>query len=102
LIFRFALEFKGAETPAGRDLDDLWHRSAGFRHVFRVITLVWGAAFLAAAAANVVIIESTSASVAKSISTTMPYVVVGIVLAWMVPYSLRAKRRGARRAAEQG
>ena len=41
LIFRFALEFMGADTPRGRDFDGLW-RYPGFRHVFRLFTVVWG------------------------------------------------------------
>ena len=40
LMFRFALEFMGADTPKGRDFADRW-RYAGFRHTFQVITAVW-------------------------------------------------------------
>lgn len=99
LMFRFALEFRGAETPSGRDFADLW-RHAGFRHVFRVITAVWGIAWLAEAAARVIIVESTSTGAAFSISKIMPYAVAGILVAWMTAYSLRAKRRGEHLAAE--
>lgn len=49
LMFRFALEFIGPATPKGRDFDDRW-RYAGFRRTFRVITAVWGVAYLAEAA----------------------------------------------------
>ncbi|MGI8413062.1 MAG: VC0807 family protein [Solirubrobacteraceae bacterium] len=101
LMFRFALQGKGAETSAGRDFAELWHHSAGFRHVFRVITAVWGIAYLAEAAARVIIVESTSTGTAFTISKVMPYVVAGIVVAWMIPYSLRAKRRGERLRAAQ-
>ena len=41
LIFRFALEFMGADTPRGRDFEGLW-RYEGFRHAFRLFTVVWG------------------------------------------------------------
>src|SRR5271169_2443268 len=41
LIFRFALEFMGGDTPRGRDFDGLW-RYHGFRHAFRLFTVVWG------------------------------------------------------------
>src|ERR1700742_1965520 len=59
LIFRFALEFIGADTPRGRGLATQW-QYPGFRHVFRLFTLVWGAAYLAEAAVRVVIIELAS------------------------------------------
>ena len=50
LIFRFALEFMGADTPRGRDFEGLW-RYEGFRHAFRLFTVVWGVVYLAEAAA---------------------------------------------------
>jgi len=46
LIFRFALEFMGPDTPRGRDFDGLW-RYPGFRHAFWLFTVVWGVAYLA-------------------------------------------------------
>lgn len=98
LMFRFALEFKGAETPGGRDFDARW-RYAGFRRTFRVITAVWGIAYLAEAAARVYIVETTSTGAALSISKVMPYAVAAILVAWMTVYGLRAKRRGERLAA---
>lgn len=99
LMFRFALEFKGAETPDGRDFADRW-RYAGFRHVFRVMTAVWGIAYLAEAVARVIIVESTSTGTAFDISKIMPYAIAAILVAWMTSYGLRAKRRGERLAAQ--
>ncbi|MDQ2894400.1 MAG: DUF2207 domain-containing protein [Actinomycetota bacterium] len=99
LIFRFALEFTGPDTPKGRDFADRW-RYSGFRRTFRVITAVWGIAYLAEAAARVIIIESTSTGTAYGISKLLPYAVAGIVVAWMIPYGMRAKRKGERRGAE--
>lgn len=90
LMYRFALESKGAGTPAGLDFEERWHRYPGFRHVFRVITVVWGVAFLAEA--HVAIAEASSTSTAVAVTNALPFVVAGVVLAWMIPYSLRAKR----------
>ena len=39
LIFRFALEFMGADTPRGRDFGSLW-QYPGFRHAFWLFTVV--------------------------------------------------------------
>lgn len=95
LMFRFAVEFIGPETPRGREFADRW-RHAGFRHTFRVITAVWGAAYLAEAAARIIIVETTSTGEALSISKVLPYVVAGLLVAWMTAYGRRAKRRGER------
>jgi hypothetical protein len=95
LIFRFALEFKGPDTPKGREFADLW-RYAGFRHPFRVITAVWGVAYLAEAAARIVIVQTTSTGIALSISKAMPFAVTGLLVGWMALYGQRAKRKGER------
>lgn len=95
LIFRFALEFKGADTPKGREFAALW-RVAGFRRPFRVITVVWGLAYIAEAAARIVIVETTSTGTALVISKTMPFAVTGLLVGWMALYGQRAKRRGER------
>jgi hypothetical protein len=101
LIFRFALEFIGADTPKGRDFVAKW-QYPGFRHVFRLFTLVWGAAYLAEAAVRVVIIEVTQAGTALLVSKIMPYAVAALLIGWTNVYGLRAKRRGERLAAAQG
>jgi hypothetical protein len=98
LIFRFALEFMGADTPKGRDFDDRW-RYPGFRHAFRVITVVWGVAYLAEAAARVVIVETTSAGTALAVSKLMPYAVAAVIVAWMIAYGRHARRAGERAGA---
>ena len=95
LIFRFALEFKGADTPKGREFADLW-RFDGFRHPFRVITTVWGVAYLAEAAARIVIVETTTTGTALVLSKAMPFAVTGLLVGWMALYGQRAKRRGER------
>jgi len=99
LIFRFALEFMGADTPRGREFDGQW-RYAGFRRVFRLFTIVWGVAYLAEAAARIVIVESTSTGTALAVSKVMPYAVAGVLTAWMFFYGRHARRQGERRAAQ--
>ena len=98
LIFRFALEFMGPDTPRGRDFAGLW-QYYGFRHVFRVFTVVWGVTYLAEAAARVVIVETTSTGTALAVSKVMPYAVGGILAAWMFLYGRHARRQGERFAA---
>jgi hypothetical protein len=100
LIFRFALEFIGADTPRGRDFSALW-RYYGFRHTFRLFTVVWGVIYLAEAAARVIIVETTSTANALTVSKFMPYVVGAGLAGWMVAYGRRAKRRGEQLAAAE-
>lgn len=93
LMFRFAHEFLSPETPKGQDFADRW-RYPGFRRVFRVITVVWGIAFLAEAIARVVIVETQSTGTALTISKVMPAVVAGLLVTWMMAYGNRSRRKG--------
>lgn len=97
LMFRFALEMMGPDTTEGRDFADKW-RYAGFRHAFRVTTVVWGLAFLAEAATKILIIETTSTGVAKATSTFMPFAFAAIVIPWNIAYAKRGRRQGERAA----
>jgi hypothetical protein len=99
LIFRFALEFMGAETAKGRDFDGRW-QYAGFRHAFRVITAAWGVGYLAEAAARVVIVETVSTGGALAISKALPFGVTGVLAGWTWVYGQSARRRGERMGAE--
>jgi hypothetical protein len=99
LIYRFAVEFIGADTPKGREFESLW-QYAGFRHAFRLYTVVWGAAYLAEAAARIIIVETTSTGTALTVSKVMPYVVAAAIIAWMIAHGRRARREGERLAAE--
>jgi hypothetical protein len=98
LIYRFAVEFTGAGTPRGREFESRW-QYPGFRHVFRVMTVVWGVAYLAEAAARIVLVETTSTGTALTVSKLMPYAVAAVLVAWMLVYGQRSRRRGERLAA---
>ena len=98
LIYRFAVEFMGADTPRGRDFEGLW-RYPGFRHAFRLFTVVWGVVYLAEAAARVIIVETTSTATALTVSKVMPYAVAAVLVGWMFGYGRRARREGERLAA---
>jgi hypothetical protein len=99
LIYRFAVEFIGADTPKGRDFESLWQYH-GFRHAFRLYTIVWGVAYLAEAAARVIVVETTSTGTALTVSKVMPYAVGAAIVAWMLAHGRRARREGERLAAQ--
>jgi intracellular septation protein A len=102
LMFYFAHESMGRDTPKGRDFADRW-QYPGFRHAFRVMTVVWGVSYLAVAAAHIVIVETQSAGTALSISKVLPYLVLAILIAWTIMYSKHGRQGeradAARRAA---
>gem|GEM_PF-423401 len=98
LMFSFAREFTGPDTATGREMTRLW-RCEGYRRVFRVITAVWGAAFLLEAALRVVIVYNTSAGTGLAISKVTPFLFVAVLAAWTVAYGAHHKRKGERMAA---
>ncbi len=98
LMFSMALEFTGPDTAKGREMTRLWQYE-GYRHVLRVITAVWGIAFLFEAALRVVIVYNTSTGTALASSTVSPFLFGGILSAWTVAYGMHQKRKGERMAA---
>lgn len=98
LMFSFAREFTGPDTAKGREMARLWQYE-GYRRIFRVITAVWGVAFLLEAALRIVIVYNTSAGTALVISKATPFLFLGILVAWTVAYGAHHKRKGERMAA---
>jgi hypothetical protein len=95
LMYGFALEFIGPDTAKGREMTSLWQYE-GFRHVFRVITVVWGVGFLFEAALRVAIVYNTSTGTALSLSKVMPYIWAGVFVAWTVAYGQYRRKKGER------
>jgi hypothetical protein len=98
LIYRFALEFMGEDTPRGREFESLWGYPR-FRHALRLFTVVWGLVYLAEAAARIAIVETTSTGTALAVSKVMPYAIGAVLVCWMVLYGRRTRREGERLAA---
>ena len=98
LMYRLAMQFIGPESKQGREFTNLWQYKE-FRHVFQVITVVWGAAYLIEAAVRIVIVQEATAGTALTVSKIMPYAVAAVLVAWNVGYGRHHKRRGERLAA---
>jgi len=98
LMYRLAVEFIGPDTPKGREFADL-RRYEGFRRAFLVVTAVWGACYVAEAAARVAIVQNTSTGTAFAVSKVLPYTVAAVLIAWTVGYGRYQKRKGERLAA---
>jgi len=95
LMFRLALEFTGPDTVRGREMTRLW-QVAGYRHVLRIITAVWGAGFLFEAALKAFIAFNTSAGTALTVTTVMPFVFLAILSVWTVVYGAHHRKKGER------
>jgi hypothetical protein len=98
LMYVFALEFMGADTPKGREFESLWQYHE-FRHTFQVITAVWGVGYLVEAGVRVLIVEHTSTGTALASSKVTPFIFAGILAAWTALYGNRQRRKGERLAA---
>jgi hypothetical protein len=95
LMYGFAVEFTGPDTAKGREMISLWQYE-GFRHVFRVITAVWGVGFLLEAALRVAVVYNTSPGTALSLSKVTPYIWAGIFTAWTIAYGRYQRKKGER------
>ena len=98
LIYRFAVELIGPDTPKGRDVTDAW-RYPGFRRAFQVITVAWGVAYLIEVAARLVVIELTSTGIALLFSKLVPYVCAVFLSIWTLVYGEREKKKAEQLAA---
>jgi hypothetical protein len=82
----------GNRTVASR-FDSLWQYPS-FRKVQRLITLVWGIAFLAEALIRVALVQTVSTSRVLAISPVLTTVVTVLVLAWTFSYVRRTSAQG--------
>lgn len=100
-MFSFAREFTGPDTAKGQEMTRLWQYE-GYRRVFRVITAVWGAAFLLEAALRAIVAYNASAGTALAISKVTPFVFLASLSAWTVAYGAHHRKKGERMAAASG
>jgi hypothetical protein len=97
LIFRLAVEILGPDTRKGRDVTAAW-RYPGFRRAFRMLTVAWGAGYLAEAAIRVAIVITASTGVALVWSKLIPYVFAVALSAWTLVYGEHEKKKAERLA----
>jgi len=96
LIFYFAQAFFGGRhSAAGAELDADYDAYEKARFYWRVVTLVWAAAYFAEATAKTVVVQSTSTQTALAFNRTTPWVVSGVLLAWMFWWASRLMARKA-------
>lgn len=96
LMFHFAqATLGGARSPAGRDFNQRYDTNPGARRYFRIVTLVWGLAFVLEAAIKVVVIETSSTGFALTFTRVAPYPLLGILLIWTMAWGRAIRRQTA-------
>ena len=98
LIYAFALEFTGPDSAHGREMIRLWQYRE-FRHVFRVMTVVWGTGYLVEAVIRFVIVQHTSTGTALASSKIMPFIFAAVLATWTAIYGQQQRRKGEQMAA---
>jgi len=101
LIYRFAVELLGPDTPKGRDVIGAW-QYPGFRRAFQVITAAWGAAYLIEVAARLVVVETASTGIALLFSKLVPYAFALGLSLWTLLYGEHEKKKAEQLAAAVG
>jgi hypothetical protein len=100
LIYRLNLDLAGTDPQARAASEALWEYPAA-RHVFRLITLVWGVGLLLEAGARVVAALTLPIGSATAVSPLIAVVAISGQLVWTVLY-VRARRAAAARIAMPG
>jgi hypothetical protein len=100
LIYRFAVELLGPDTPKGREVSDAW-QYPGFRRAFQVITAAWGIAYLIEVAARLLVVETTSTGIALLFSKLVPYVFAFGLSLWTLGYGEHEKKKAVQLAATE-
>lgn len=97
LMFYFGRKFATNGTKAAAEYwNGLW-QYPGFRHTQRVLTVVWGVAFLAEALLRIAIVAAHVLSIknAMLMSNVLPFVVIALLITFTMVYSARSQRRSA-------
>jgi intracellular septation protein A len=102
LMFYFGRRFAtdgSAESAAW--WNGLW-QYAGFRRTQRVITIVWGVAYLAEAVLRIALTYVLSIKTMVLVTNVLPLVVLAGLIGWTMLYARRARARSAAAAAAAG
>ncbi|HEX3541125.1 MAG TPA: VC0807 family protein [Acidimicrobiales bacterium] len=93
-MFYSGRRFATDGSPAGLAAwDSYWPKSPTFRRSQRVMTLVWGVAFLGEAALRIVAAYTLDPSTVVALSAIVPLAVVGLLMMWTFGYARRTTPR---------
>lgn len=96
LMFHFAqAAMGGRHSPGGQEFNRRYDSVPYMRRYFRIVTLVWGSAFVLEAAVKVIVIEMSSTGFALTFTRVAPYPLVGVLLLWTIAWGRATRRRVA-------
>ncbi|MFI5897333.1 VC0807 family protein [Actinoplanes sp. NPDC051513] len=91
MMFYFGRKFAtDGSTESVARWNGLWQHPS-FRRTQRIITVVWGVAFVAEAATRIGLSYALSTSAMTAVSAVLPLVVVAALLFWTISYGRRAR-----------
>jgi hypothetical protein len=84
----------GGNPEAVARWNGLWTTAAMFRHMLRVMTVVWGISLVIEATVRVVLALVAPAAVVLAAGQVMAYAVIALLLLWSFSYGRSVQRRG--------
>jgi hypothetical protein len=101
LMFYFGRKFATNGTPeAVAYWNGLWQYPS-FRHNQRVITIVWGIAFISEALLRIQLSYTLPIAVMAAVSHILPFVVLAALILWTFSYGRRARAAALAAASQQ-
>jgi hypothetical protein len=92
LLFYFVQAFYGGRhSDEGTSLEQDFDTREPARRFFRIITAVWGAAYVVEAVALALIVQSVSTGEALAFNRILPWVVGGVLFAWSYRWGMRLR-----------
>jgi uncharacterized membrane protein len=85
----------GERSAAAREISVGYETVPAVRRYFRIVTLVWGLAFVLEAAVKVVVVETSSTGFALTFTRVIPYPLVGVLLIWTLGWGRVVRNRTA-------
>lgn len=100
LMYYFGRKFGTDGTPAGlARWNSFWEDLSVFRRGQRVMTVVWGVAFLAEALIRIPLVYALPVSVGVVIADVFPFVVIAALVTWTITYAKRSAAASKAQAA---
>jgi hypothetical protein len=102
LMFYFGRKFgTDGSRKAVAEWNGLW-QYPGFRRTQRIITTVWGVAFLAEGGARIALVFVLSTGTMVLVNGILPFALITALVFWTMSYAKRSRARSAARAAAAG
>ena len=100
LMFYFGRKFATDGSAAGVAAWNALWQYPSFRRTQRVITIVWGVAFVIEAAVRIALTYALSTDTMAVVSAIAPWVVLVGLITWTISYGRRARARAAARSTD--